>query len=183
MVSTLAQRATLVAAGLALLRLAGVSSAALLTFGGVGGLAIGLATQVVAANLVAGASLLLAQPFRVGEKIDLPGRGMVGFVQRFTLDNTQVVLEDSSLVTLPNSELAKAAVRNLSRMAFWRVQATLRLPHSAAPQMRSLAARLEAYCRARDDFAEAPPRVVARVVLGGTLIKCSFCMYVRTKAY
>ena len=164
--STLAQRATLGAGALAALHVLGVPRAALLTFGGVSGLAIGLAAQVAAANLVAGASLLVAQPFRVGDKVEVLGRGLVGFVTRFALDNTQLQLEDTTIVTLPNAELARAAVRNLSRMGHWRVAATLRVPLHRAADVRDLARRLEAYCRARPDFDEAPPRVVARVVLG-----------------
>jgi small-conductance mechanosensitive channel len=164
--STLAQRATLGAGALAALHVMGVPLAALLTFGGVSGLAIGLAAQVAAANLVAGASLLVAQPFRVGDKVEVLGRGLVGFVTRFALDNTQLQLEDTTIVTLPNAELAKAAVRNLTRMAYWRVAATLRVPLHRAPDVRRLAAKLEAHCRSRPDFAEEPPRVVARVVLG-----------------
>ena len=164
--SKLAQRATLGAGALAALHVTGVPLAALLTFGGVSGLAIGLAAQVAAANLVAGASLLVAQPFRVGDKVEVLGRGLVGFVTRFALDNTQLQLEDTTIVTVPNAELARAAVRNLTRMGYWRVAATLRVPLQRAPDVRRLAARLEAYCRSRPDFAEEPPRVVARVVLG-----------------
>jgi MscS family membrane protein len=163
--STLTQRGTAAAAALLALHLLGVPLAALVTFGGVGGLALGLASQVAASNLVAGASLLLAQPFRVGDKIDLPGRGLTGFVTRFALDNTQVTLEDTSVVTLPNAELAKSAVRNLSRLSHWRVAATFRVPYGALGDVRALTARLEAYCRGREDFHEAPPRIVARVVL------------------
>ena len=144
----------------------GAPLSALLTFGGVGGLALGLATQVAASNLVAGASLLVAQPFRVGDKVDLPGRGLTGFVSRFALDNTQIFLEDTSLVTVPNAELAKASIRNLSRLTHWRVSATFRVPYADLPKVRALAAAMEAYCRGRPDFAEAPPRVAARVVLG-----------------
>jgi small-conductance mechanosensitive channel len=102
----------------------------------------------------------------VGDKVEVLGRGLIGFVTRFALDNTQLQLEDTTIVTLPNAELARAAVRNLSRMAHWRVAATLRVPLQRAGDVRDLAQRLEAYCRSRADFAEAPPRVVARVVLG-----------------
>ena len=172
--SKLVQRATLAAAALAVAHVCGFPMSALLTFGGVGGLALGLASQVAAANLVAGASLLVAAPFRVGDKVDLPGRGLTGFVQRFALDNTVIMLEDTSVVTVPNAELAKSAIRNLSRMSHWRVTATLRVPHGAMADVRALAARLEAYCRARPDFDEAPPRVIARVVLGGT-VDSSLC--------
>jgi small-conductance mechanosensitive channel len=155
-----------VAAALAALHVMGAPLSALLTFGGVGGLALGLASQVAASNLVAGASLLVAAPFRVGDKIDLPGRGVTGFVVRFALDNTVVLLEDTTVVTLPNAELAKSAIRNISRLTHWRVAATFRVPYTALPRVRELAAAMEGYCRGRKDFLEAPPRVVARVVLG-----------------
>jgi MscS family membrane protein len=155
-----------VAAALGALHVLGAPLSALLTFGGVGGLALGLASQVAASNLVAGASLLVAAPFRVGDKIDLPGRGVTGFVVRFALDNTVVLLEDTTVVTVPNAELAKSSIRNISRLTHWRVFATFRVPYAAMPRVRALASALESYCRGREDFAEAPPRVTARVVLG-----------------
>jgi small-conductance mechanosensitive channel len=159
------------ASALLALHTVGVPLAALLTFGGVGGLALGLAAQVAAANIVAGACLLIAQPFRVGDKVDLPGRGLTGFVDRFSIDNTVITLADTSVVTVPNAELAKSAIRNLSRMSFWRVTATFRVPYGNLRDVRQLAARLEEYCRGRADFAEAPPRVVCRVVLGGARLR------------
>ena len=163
----LSEVATLGVGCLLCLRVAGVPLAPLLAVGSVGGLSLGLATQTVAANIVAGASLVVARPFSVGDKIDLPGRGLLGVVRRFGIDSTTITLDDSTPVHIPNSELAKSTIRNTSRRTLWPVTASFRLPHATLGSglAGEVARRLEAEARSRPDFAELAPQFVCRAVV------------------
>ena len=163
----LSEIATLGVGMLLCLHVAGVPLAPLLAFGSVGGLSLGLATQTVAANIVAGASLVVARPFSVGDKIDLPGRNLLGVVRRFGIDSTTITLDDSTPVHIPNSELAKSTIRNTSRRTLWPVTASFRLPHAtlASGLAGDVARRLEVEARGRSDFAESPPQFVCRCVV------------------
>lgn len=163
--ASMAAKATSAAALLVALHLAGAPLGPLLAFGSVGGLALGLATQVAASNVVAGACLLLSRPFGLMDKIDLPGKGLAGWVTAFNIDHTTIAPDDTVPVHIPNAELAKLAIRNISRRKLWPIAATFRLPHTALPQVPALLAAMEAYLRGRADFAEAPPRQECRVVL------------------
>jgi len=162
---TVTERATGAVALLLALHYAGLPLGPLLALGSVGGLSLGLATQVAASNVVAGACLLLARPYVLNDKIDLPGRAMTGFVTRFGIDSTTLTLDDTTAVTVPNAELAKLAIRNLSRRTHWPVNAQFRLAHGALPGVRALLTDMERYCRNRADFAEMQPRLACRVVL------------------
>jgi small-conductance mechanosensitive channel len=90
---------------------------------------------------------------------------MTGFVTRFGIDSTTLTLDDTTAVTVPNAELAKLAIRNLSRRTHWPVNAQFRLAHGALPGVRALLTDMERYCRNRADFAEMQPRLACRVVL------------------
>jgi len=163
--ASMAAKLTIAAASLVALHLAGAPLGPLLAFGSVGGIALGLATQVAASNVVAGACLLLARPFGLSDKIDLPGRGLAGWVTAFNIDHTTIAPDDSVPVHIPNAELAKLAIRNISRRKLWPIAVMLRLPHTALAQVPALLSDLEAYLRGRADFAEAPPRQECRAVL------------------
>lgn len=84
----------------------------------------------------------------------------------FSLDSTTVTLEDTTTVFVPNGEFAKSVVRNITRRTHWPLKAVLRVPFASLPLCERLCADMEAYCRGRPDFAEAPPRLNCRVVLG-----------------
>jgi hypothetical protein len=163
----LAEKVTLGIGALLCLYIAGIPLAPLLALGSVGGLSVGLATQTVAANIVSGAALLVARPFSMGDKIDLPGRNLLGVVRRFGIDSTTITLDDSTPVHIPNSELAKSTIRNTSRRTLWPVTASFRLSHAALASglAGEVAKRLEEYARSRPDFKEHGPQFVCRGVV------------------
>lgn len=163
--SAFVRRLTWLIAALLMLETVGFHVKALLAFGGVGGLAIGLASQTVASNVVSGASLLASRVFVENEKIDLPGRNTTGWVTKLSIANTTLLLEDGSPLVVPNGELAKATVRNLSRLSHRRILAIYRIPHTYLPQVRKLTQDMEAYLRSRPEVDDLPKRLPTRVVL------------------
>ena len=82
------------------LQVLGISGQAIMTFGGVGGLALGLATRDIVANLVSGLLLLLRQPFTIGEEIKSGTRR--GTVKEVGWLSTLIEEADGSPTFIPN---------------------------------------------------------------------------------
>jgi MscS family membrane protein len=92
----------------------GVNVASLVVSLGVGSLAVGLAAQDTLANMFAGFTILVDQPFRVGDRIQLV-TGEVGDVQSIGMRATIIMTGDDTILIVPNSLLVKERLVNQSR--------------------------------------------------------------------
>lgn len=90
----------------------GLSPQTVLTFGGIGGLAFGLASQNLVANFICGLLLLLSRPFTVGEVVSIAG--VTGKVIDISWSTTKV-WTPQAIVSIPNSNVLGAAAVNQSR--------------------------------------------------------------------
>jgi small-conductance mechanosensitive channel len=97
-----------------ILQYLGVNVASLVVSLGVGSLAIGLAAQDTLANLFAGFTLTLDQPFAIGDRIQL-ATGEVGDVEAIGVRSTRLRTPDETVLIVPNSVLVKDRLVNLSR--------------------------------------------------------------------
>ena len=70
---------------------------------GVAGAGIALAMQGVLSNIVAGLSIILTKPFRVGQYIQVAG--VEGRVEHISLFSTNLTHADRSLVVIPNRKI------------------------------------------------------------------------------
>ena len=92
----------------------GVELLPLLAGLGVAGAGIALATQGVLSNMVAGLSIILSKPFRVGEYIAIAG--VEGMVESITLFNTTLGHVDRSQVIVPNRKVVGEILHNYGRI-------------------------------------------------------------------
>jgi small-conductance mechanosensitive channel len=88
----------------------GVVLAAFAPLAGALALAVGFAAQDLIANFVAGVFILQDKPFTAGDWIEWDGNS--GVVREIELRVTKLDTFDNELVTVPNSDLASAAVVN-----------------------------------------------------------------------
>jgi small conductance mechanosensitive channel len=88
----------------------GTILAAFATLGGAITLAVGFAAQDLIANFVAGVFIIRDKPFAVGDWIEWDGND--GVVREIQMRVTKLDTFDNELVTVPNSDLANAAVVN-----------------------------------------------------------------------
>jgi small-conductance mechanosensitive channel len=79
---------------------------------GIGGLAISLAAQDTLADAIAGFLILIDQPFRVGDRIEVAGLGTWGDVVDIGTRTTRIRTRDNRMVIVPNSAIAKDQVVN-----------------------------------------------------------------------
>ncbi len=78
---------------------------------GVGSLALGLAAQDTLANMFAGFTILLDQPFKIGDRIKLE-TGEFGDVIEIGLRSTKIRTVENNVLIIPNSTLVKSKVLN-----------------------------------------------------------------------
>ena len=88
----------------------GTVLAAFATLGGALTLAVGFAAQDLIANFVAGVFIVKDEPFTVGDWIEWDGNE--GVVREIQMRVTKLDTFDNQLVTVPNSDLANAAIIN-----------------------------------------------------------------------
>ena len=83
----------------------------LLTGAGILTLVGGLASQQVLGNIVSGFMILFFRPFRIGDRITIPGN-YTGTVEDITLRETIVRDAENNRIIIPNSQISTAVVIN-----------------------------------------------------------------------
>jgi small-conductance mechanosensitive channel len=98
---------------LTVLREFGFQLTALLGAAGIMGVAIGFASQTSVSNIISGIFLLWEKPFQVGDSIKVGD--IVGLVFSIDLMSTSLRTFDNRLVRIPNEQLIKSQVINITR--------------------------------------------------------------------
>jgi small conductance mechanosensitive channel len=114
---------------------------------GVVGLGIGIALQGVIGNLVAGLSIILTKPFRVGEFIQVVG--VQGEVSAIELFSTTLRHSDRSRIVIPNGKLVGEILHNFGTMRQLNLSVTV--PHGTD---------ISAALATADDIVRRNPRVL-----------------------
>jgi small-conductance mechanosensitive channel len=78
---------------------------------GIAGLAVALALQDTLSNFFSGFYLMLDQPIRPGDYVELDG-GQEGFVEEIGWRNTRIRPFSNNLVIIPNAKLAESVIVN-----------------------------------------------------------------------
>ncbi len=132
LVRIVARVVSLLAAGLIILYGAndvGVPALGLLAGVSIGGIALALAAQSTAANLLGGVAIFADRPFRVGEVIRYGAHN--GTVEAVGPRSTRIRGADGTLTTVPNNDLANAQISNMSARPSILFQHRVSLPDGA----------------------------------------------------
>jgi len=157
----LTRRLLAAAAVLATLSVMRVPLRAVLTFGGIGGVALGVGAQAASSNAIAGFALMLTHALHEGDKVELVGRGISGIVLDLSLTTVTILSNDATTVSLPNAELAKVPLRNFTRARTTAFLAAFPLPLHRLSEAPACAAAMERF------LANHP--AVAQTAAGGRL--------------
>ena len=79
---------------------------------GIVGLAVSLAAQDTFSNFIAGVVLLLDRPFHIGDWVRIGDK--LGQIERITLRTTRIRTLDNEQIAIPNAQVAKDEIQNLS---------------------------------------------------------------------
>ena len=141
----IAQLCLSIATVLCLFQSAGISISGLLAFGGVGGLAVGLAAKDMLANVFGALTIHLDGPFKTGDKIHLKDKGIEGIVEHIGWRQTRIRGYDRTPVYVPNALFTNMAVINPSRMQNRRVDITLGLRYRDFERLDKVTEAIENY--------------------------------------
>ncbi len=92
----------------------GIEVSALVTTLGIGSLAIALAAQETLGDMITGFTIMVDQPFRVGDRVEIQDIDTWGDVVDIGLRSTRILTRDNRMVSVPNSVIGKGLVVNYS---------------------------------------------------------------------
>jgi MscS family membrane protein len=110
----------------------GINVMSLLAGLGLGGLALALAAQDTAANLFGSITILLDTPFKVGDWIKVGDTE--GTVEEVGFRSTRIRTFYQSLITVPNSTIAKEKIDNMGSRPLRRIRHVLGLSYETSPE-------------------------------------------------
>ncbi|ARD38375.1 mechanosensitive ion channel domain-containing protein [Edwardsiella ictaluri] len=116
----------------------GLNMSGLLTFGGVGGVAIGIASRNILSNLLSGVMLYFDRPFNVGDWIRLPEKNTEGVVTEIGLRTTKIVTFDQKPLYIPNSVFSSIMIENPGRSDYRKVELAAIVKSFDAQQVSTL---------------------------------------------
>lgn len=105
---------------------------------GIGGIALALAAQDTVRNLFGSLTVIIDQPFHVGDWVKIGD--VEGTVAEVGFRSTRIRTFYDSLITLPNAHLISASVDNLGARSYRRWSTKLSLAYDTPPD------RVEAFC-------------------------------------
>ncbi|HTL12151.1 MAG TPA: mechanosensitive ion channel family protein [Bdellovibrionota bacterium] len=111
LIATVGRAVILAMGGLIVLDTVGISITPILASLGVGSVAVALAAQDTLSNLFSGFYVLLDEPIRVGDLVEIEG-GFMGVVQRVGWRSTRLLVGGTNTAVIPNSKLATARLIN-----------------------------------------------------------------------
>lgn len=116
----------------------GLSLSGLMAFGGVGGIAIGLASKDVLSNFFSGAMLFYDRQFNIGDWISSPDRQIEGTVEEIGWRITKIRTFDQRPLYVPNSLFSSISVQNPGRMTHRRINTTIGLRYEDASKINAI---------------------------------------------
>ncbi len=141
-----------ITAGLVVLQNLGFSISGVLAFGGIGGLAVGLAAKDLLANFFGTLTILLDRPFAVGDWIRSPDKEIEGVVEFISWRMTRIRTFDKRPLYVPNAAFTTISVENPSRMGNRRIYETVGIRYEDAHRMAGIVRDVEAMLRGHPEI-------------------------------
>ncbi|MGL4171467.1 mechanosensitive ion channel family protein [Morganella morganii] len=130
----------------------GMSLSGLLTFGGIGGIAIGMAGKDILSNLFSGIMLYFDRPFKIGDWVSSPDRQIEGTVVEIGWRITKIITFDHRPLYIPNSLFSSISVENPGRMTNRRIKTTIGLRYEDAEKISQIVSEIRAMLKAESSI-------------------------------
>lgn len=129
----------------------GLNVVSLLAGLGLGGLALALAAQDTAANVFGSITIMFDQPFQVGDWIKVGSNE--GTVEEIGFRSTRIRTFYNSVITIPNSMIAKETVDNMGVRPARRVRQNIGITYETPPEV------IEEFCATVRLMVQGHPKV------------------------
>lgn len=116
----------------------GMSLSGLLTFGGIGGIAVGMAGKDILSNFFSGIMLYFDRPFSTGDWVRSPDRNIEGTVAEIGWRMTKITTFDHRPLYVPNSVFSSISVENPGRMSNRRINTVVGLRYEDASKVGTI---------------------------------------------
>lgn len=131
----------------------GFSISGLLAFGGVGGLALGLAAKDMLANFFGTLMIFLDRPFAVGDWVRSPDKNIEGVVEHISWRLTRIRTFDKRPLYVPNATFSTISVENPSRMSHRRIYETIGVRYEDVSKMGEIVEGVRNMLKVHPDIA------------------------------
>lgn len=175
----LARITVLVVSGLVIMQNLGFSVTGLLTFGGIGGIAVGFAAKDILANFFGGLTIYLDRPFAVGEWIRSPDKDIEGTVEYIGWRHTRVRAFNKNPIYVPNALFTNIVVENPSRMTHRRIKETIGIRYDDVARMAPIVADVRAMLESHPEIDTTQTLIVNFNTFGPSSL--DFFIYTFTK--
>jgi MscS family membrane protein len=129
----------------------GVNVSAFVASLGLGGLAFALAAKDTAANLFGSLVLFTDRPFKMGDWVQAGAEE--GIVEDIGIRSTKIRTFAQALITVPNANIANAAITNWTRMGKRRIRMSLGLTYgTTTEQMETILVEIRTYLANNPDI-------------------------------
>jgi MscS family membrane protein len=137
----------LIFAALSALNVVGFPLQALLTIGGISGLAVSWASKEFIANFFGGLMIFISRPFTIGDRIIVTSKHIEGDVEMIGWYSTIIRNVDKRPLFIPNALLTGAIIENVSRMSHRRFETSLDLDYNDLSKIRTIVDQIEQMLR------------------------------------
>ncbi|OON41864.1 mechanosensitive ion channel protein MscS [Izhakiella australiensis] len=161
----------------------GMSLSGLLTFGGIGGLAIGMAGKDILSNFFSGIVLYFERPFKIGDWIRSPDRNIEGTVKEIGWRTTKIVTFDMRPLYVPNSLFTTISVENPGRMSNRRISTTIGLRYEDADKIGDVAEEIRIFLKKHPDIDQGRTILVYFNGFGESSLNIMVYCFTKTKLW
>lgn len=182
-VGKLLRAAVFVTAALIVLQTMGINIAGLLAFGGVGGIAVGLAAKDLLANVFGGLTIYVDRPFAVGDWIRSPDREIEGTVEDIGWRRTVIRTFDKRLLYVPNAVFTNIAVENPSRMSHRRIRETVGVRYDDMTRVPAILEDVRQYLNENPDIDQSQTLMVNLNEFGASSVNFFIYTFTRTTVW
>lgn len=128
----------------------GVNVVSLLAGLGIGGLALALAAQDTVANLFGSITILMDKPFKIGDLVRITDTE--GTVEEIGFRSTRIRTLYNSLITIPNSIVAKEKIDNMGARPYRRIRQVLGIHYDTNPE------KIDEFCNRIAQIIQQQPK-------------------------
>lgn len=138
----------------------GFSISALLTAGGIGGIAIGFAAKDLLANFFGGLTIYLDRPFNVGDWVRSPDKNIEGTVEYISWRHTRIRGFNKNPIYVPNALFTSIVVENPSRMSHRRIKTNIGIRYADIKAMKHIVSDIKSMLLSHPDIDQNQTLIV-----------------------